>query len=324
MSVRTLRRSLALGAVAALVLPLAACSSDVDADAATEEAKTRTVASQFGDVELPVEPKAALGMYTTDVDILITLGFPLATMQPIRGDGWTTFPEFFPTEELEGVEPFANYPDYNYEKILEAQPDFILNGLGYDDKVVKRLPEIAPTYSIDAFSGESWMTHFKKTAEDLDRVDEYEAWMEKYEARVAEVKAAIGDSARDLVVAPVGSWEGKVNSSCYSGVECQAFKDLGLTIFPGSLTKGGEGLALSGEQVGQLKDVDVAFTIKIPGEKGDKEYAATEKELMANPLWAGLPFVENDQIFTYDMEMTYGSPSGQMAFLDVVEEALGS
>jgi iron complex transport system substrate-binding protein len=322
--VRPLRRGLAVAAVAFLALPLAACSSDVDADAQAEPAETRTVTTDFGEVEMPAEPEAALGMYTTDVDMLVTLGFPLADMQPIRGDGWTTFPTFFPQEELEGIEPFANYPDYNYEKILEAQPDFILNGLGYDDKVVKRLPEIAPTYSVDAFDGQSWMVHFKKTAEELDRVDEYEAWMTAYEARVAEVKKAIGDKIDDVVVAPVASWEGKVNSGCYSGVECQAFKDLGLTIWPGALKKDGEGVALSSEQVGQLKDVDYAFTIKIPGEKGEAEYAATTKELMKNPLWAALPFVEQDQVVTYDMEMTYGSPSGQMAFLDVVEEALGS
>jgi hypothetical protein len=36
----------------------------------------------------------------------------------------------------------------------------------------------------------------------------------------------------------------------------------------------------------------------------------------------GLDFLAEDRLVTYDMEMTYGPPSGQMAFLDVVEEAL--
>ena len=27
---------------------------------------------------------------------------------------------------------FENYPEFNFEKILAAQPDLILNGLGYD------------------------------------------------------------------------------------------------------------------------------------------------------------------------------------------------
>ena len=80
-----------------------------------------TVKAEFGEVELPTDPQAALGMYTTDVDILITLGYPFAKSQPIRGNSdYTTFPSYFPQAELAGVTPFANYPDLNYEKILAA------------------------------------------------------------------------------------------------------------------------------------------------------------------------------------------------------------
>src|SRR5690606_11008979 len=57
------------------------------------------VSTPFGDVSLPTAPRAALGMYTTDVDILIWLGFPLAERQPIRGDnGYEDFPCYFPQE----------------------------------------------------------------------------------------------------------------------------------------------------------------------------------------------------------------------------------
>ena len=142
------------------------------------------VQSEFGEVEVPVEPQAAMGMYTTDVDILITLGFELADIQPIRGDGYSDFPEFFPQEALEGIEPFANYPDYDYDTMLAAGPDFILNGLGYDKLVVKKLPDIAPTYSLDAFDGRNWMEHFEETAEALGRTEQYDAWVADYEARV--------------------------------------------------------------------------------------------------------------------------------------------
>jgi len=316
-------KALVTTAVAITALALAGCgSTDPVPAGSSAKSDTVTIASQFGKVEIPAAPKRALGMYTTDVDILITLGIPLAKEQPIRGDGWTDFPSFFPQKELEGVKPFANYPDYNYERILGAQPDFILNGLGYDKKTVKKLPEIAPTYSLNAFDGKNWLVHFKKTATALDRVDAYDAWMKKYDARVAEVKKAIGDRASKTVVAPVAYYEGKVNSSCYSGVECQAFRDLGLKVFAPAEAKGGEGLALSSEQLGRLSEIDYAFTIKTPGKKGQAQFDKTEKDLAKNPLWAGLAFVENDRFVPYDMEMTYGSPSGQMAFLDVVERAL--
>lgn len=241
-------RSLRLALVASVAVALSACTTtSPELAAAPAPAASVTVSSQFGDVTLPAEPQTALGMYTTDVDILIALGYPLAKEQPIRGDsGYTTFPSFFPQEALQGVTPFANYPDYNYEKILAAGPDFILNGLGYDEKTHERLKEIAPSYSVNAFDGRSWMGHFKETAEALGRTEQYEAWMAKYRARVAEVKAAIGDRALDTVVAPVSYWDGKVSSSCYSGVECQAFADLGLTVFPDAKKNNGDGVSLSG------------------------------------------------------------------------------
>ncbi len=284
-----------------------------------------TVKAQFGDVVLPTDPKAALGMYTTDVDILITLGYPLAKDQPIRGDsGYTTFPSYFPADALAGVTPFANYPDFNYEKILAAQPDFILNGLGYDAKTDERLKEIGPTYTVNAFDGRNWREHFKETAAALGRTAQYDAWFARYDARLAQVKAVIGERAKDTVVAPVSYWEGKVASSCYTGLECQTFEDLGLKIFPGAKEKKGEGVSLSSENLDQLKSIQYAFMTVGAGESGQKEFATTTDTLGRNKVWAALPFVAGKRLVPYEMEITYGSPSAQMAFLDVVEKAFSS
>lgn len=283
---------------------------------------TATVSTQFGDRELPTDPAAALGMYTTDLDMLIWLRYPLAKSQPIRTDfGYKTFPCFFPSEQLTGIGTFDNYPDYDFESVLAAQPDFILNGLGYDKKTVTRLDEIAPTYSVDAFDGQSWMVHFEETAEALGRSDYYQDWKDLYDERVAEVAERIGDPS-SVTVAPVGYWEGKLQTGCYSGVECQVFDDLGLQIDPSSLSNDRQGESLSGEQVGKLDQVDWAFMIKAIGETGQKQFDQTQAEAAKNPLWAKLPFVTEDQVVPYEAEITYGSPSGQLAFLDVVEKAL--
>ncbi|MEU6860157.1 ABC transporter substrate-binding protein [Glycomyces sp. NPDC046736] len=283
---------------------------------------TQTVASQFGEVELPVAPQAALGMYTTDVDILIWLRYPLASTQPIRGDGgYTTFPCFFPQDELTEVSTFANYPEYDYESVLVAEPDFILNGLGYDPDVVERLPQIAPTYSVNAFDGQSWMSHFEQTAEALGRGQYFQEWKAIYDARVAEVRAQLTDPAA-ITVAPVGYWDDQFQTGCYSGVECQVFEDLGLTVAPTSLENDREGEALSGEQLGRMDGIDYAFMIRGLGGDEEAQFQRLLEEAAENPLWSGLDFVEQDGIVGYEMEMTFGSPSGQLAFLDVVEAAL--
>ncbi|SDC96801.1 ABC transporter substrate-binding protein [Glycomyces harbinensis] len=283
---------------------------------------TRTVATDFGDVDLPAAPEAALGMYTTDVDMLIWLRYPLAASQPIRSDsGYTTFPCFFPQEALADVSTFTNYPEYDYESLLLAEPDFILNGLGYDPDVVSRLPEIAPTYSVDAFDGESWMLHFEQTAAALGRSQYYEEWKAIYDERVAEVRALIEDPAA-ITVAPVGYWEDQFQTGCYSGVECQVFEDLGLTVAPTSLANDREGEALSGETIGKMDGIDYAFMIRGIGDEGDAQFQQLLDDAAENPLWADLDFVAQDGVVGYEMEMTFGSPSGQLAFLDVVEQAL--
>jgi|TARA_A100001391_G_scaffold135519_1_gene94234 iron complex transport system substrate-binding protein len=280
-----------------------------------------TIASGFGDVEMPTAPEAALGMYTTDVDILIWLGFPLAGSQPIRsGNGYSEFPCFFPQAQLEGITTFGNYPDYNYEAILLAEPDFILNGLGYDEAVNERLPQIAPTYSVNAFDGRFWQDHFEETAEALGRPGRYGAWLEIYQTRLAEVRDLIGDA--DLVVSPLGYWDGTFSASCYVGVECAVFEDLGLTIFEGALRNEGDGVALSPEEIGQFDVVDYAFIPISVGDEGLAAHATLMEEAARNPLWARLNVVEDEHIVPFELEMVFGSPSGQLAFLEVVAQTL--
>lgn len=309
-------------AVAFLLLTGCAAESSSTIEASSGVPSTRTVQSEFGEVELPTEPQRALGMYTTDLDILLTLGVPIAEEQPIRGDGWTTFPDFFPQEPLEDVEPFKNYPEYNYEKLLEVAPDLILNGLGYDKELVKRLPDIAPTYSIDAYKeGADWRDTFKTMAEALGKTAEYEEWMTEYEAKVEDVKARLDDAGVDPVVASVSYWEGKVSVDCY-GVPCLVFEDLGLQTSPLGLADNGIGTELSSERYEELHGIDVAFMYSGQDAASQKQHEDTLATLSENDLWAEAPFIENDELYTYDMEMIYGSPSGHWALLEVVEQAL--
>lgn len=313
-----------LGAVAGLValtLALVGCTSSAAAPS-SDSAATRTVTDPTGRaVTMPVEPTAALGFYTTDVDILTTLGIPLAESQPIRGDsGYDSFPTFFPQEALQGVTTFANYPEYNFEKVLEAEPDFILNGLGYDAKTLDRLPEIAPTYSVDASDGQDWQVHFAETAEALGRTAQYQAWVKQYEAAVAEAKGDIAETpAKDWTVAALGYWDNSIQIGC-SGVPCRTLQDdLQLSTHPLMDT---EDAKLSAEQLGQLRDLDAVFMSVGVGEEGRRQHEELLATLDKIPTWRTLPFVRNDRIFTYEMEMQYGSPSGQAAFLEAVRTAL--
>ena len=313
-------RSALLAAVLVVAVVLAGCRQSL-ADPTDASAATTTVTDGMGKtVEMPADPQRALGFYTTDVDILITLGIPLAPMQPIRGDGYTDFPTFFPQQELQGVSTYGNYPEYNFEKTLEADPDLILNGLGYDDGTVSRLPEIAPTYSVNAFDGEDWRKTFEATAKNLGRTEEYRAWTDSYADRLRQAKQEIAASGADQKkVATIGYRQGEFSVNCY-GVSCWVLRDdLGLPVPEEMQTTDA---TLSAEQLSRLKDVDVAFMSSLPGPDGKKEYEQMLAELEKIPTWRDLEFVKNNEIYTYDMEMEYGSPSGHSAFLNVARKAL--
>lgn len=322
----TTRTSAVLAAAGVAALLLGACSTTSDAStsdgtgsadaAASTGASTRTVESEFGEVTLPTDPQAALGMYTTDLDMLITLGVPLAQSQPIRDDGYSTFPSFFDQEALEGITPFTNFPEFSYESILAAQPDLIVNGLGYDESIGTKLAEIAPTYSFDGFDGSDWRVKFEALAEALGRTAEHDAWTERYQAKVDDIRARLDEAGLDPVVGSVGVDEDQVTVSCY-GTPCLVFDDLGLDITPLS---DGEGASLSFEEVGQLDGIDAVFTSMAPEDDGS--FADSFEALAGNAVWQQLPFVTEGQIFTSDLEMIYGSPSGQYAFLEEVEKAL--
>lgn len=333
MSRRTGTRTPALASL--VIVPLAlvgACASGGDeaeaslsTDAATTEAPasteaaatTRTVEDITGEITIPADPQAALGMYTTDIDTLITLGVPLAGSQPIRGDGYTDFPSFFDQEALQGIETFGNYPEYNFEAILAAEPDFILNGLGYDEDVVARLPEIAPTYSFNGFDGRDWRESFEEVAIALDREEAFHAWTDAYAARVEEVKAELAELDAAPVVAPVEYWGGQVTVTCY-GVPCLVFRDLGLEISPLATA---EGTSLSPEELSELSEIDAFFATNAP-DSTTGEIPDPYEPLADNTLWQALPAVDNGQTFVGDMEMVYGSPSGHLAYLEFVADSL--
>ena len=319
----TTRTSAALAAAGVAALLLGACSTTSDASTGSDaapgssaEATTRTVESELGEVTLPTDPQAALGMYTTDLDMLITLGVPLAQSQPIRDDGYSTFPSFFDQEALEGITPFTNFPEFSYESILAAQPDLIVNGLGYDESIGMKLAEIAPTYSFDGFDGSDWRVKFEALAEALGRTAEHDAWTERYQAKVDDIRARLDEAGLDPVVGSVGVDGDQVTVSCY-GTPCLVFDDLGLDITPLS---DGEGATLSFEEVGQLDGIDAVFTSMAPEDDGS--FGDAFEALAGNAVWQQLPFVTQGQIFTSDLEMIYGSPSGQYAFLEEVEKAL--
>lgn len=312
-----------LVALAATCLLLTSCAASSAGGSSTADDAVELTTPTGVDITIPAEPTAALGFYTTDLDILITLGFDLAGTQPIRDD-FTAFPDFFPQEELEGLETFGNFPEFNLEAVLEAEPDFILSGLGYEEDLDGQLQKIAPTYTYNAFDGGDWRDVVAKAATDLGREEQWQEWVDQYEARIADIRSRLDAADIHPVVADVGYWDGQVTTSCY-GVPCLVFADLGLEMAPlmnateDGLPASDEYAELSPEQLGQLEGIDVVFT---GAEEDGTVWVEEDEALQQNAIWQNLSFVQSGEYYPYNYEMIYGSPSGMDAFLTVVEKAL--
>ncbi|WP_454301572.1 ABC transporter substrate-binding protein [Salana multivorans] len=191
------------------------------------------------------------------------------------------------------------------------------------DRPARQLTPIAPTYTYDGFDGGDWREKFLAIAQDLGREEQARERLDAYYERAEETKAALEEKGVSPVVADIGYWEGQVYVSCYS-ISCLIFADLGLEITPLADTDGdGEpdrgDNPLSDEQLSQLADIDMFFTAINEDGSG---LITEEESLKANPLWTSLPAIVNGQVYTYDLEMAQGSPSGQDALLEVVREAL--
>ncbi|MDF0529626.1 ABC transporter substrate-binding protein [Tsukamurella sp. 8F] len=266
---------------------------------------------------MPVEPRAALGMYPTDTDLLVTLGFKVARSLPTR-DG-KAFPSYYPQAELTGIETFANFPEHAYEKIAAAKPDFILDSLGYENGTHNKLEGIAPTYTYNGFDDTPWREHFKTVAAALGRTAQYNAWVARYGKRLAEVKAKVGSKVEGKTIAPIVYNNGKFLSACLSYATCSTMRDLGATIYAGAYANGGHGETLSAEQLTRLGQVDLFIAASNPATN-----LPTVSQVANDPSWTSLKAVTNGQVMPVSRELAFGSPSGQLELLNVIEKWLSA
>lgn len=301
----------ATAAIVATAL-LVSCSSASD-----NTSELRTVRDETGQVQVPAEPARVFGMYTSDLDMAITLGLPLAPVQSIRA-GSVSFPDFLPADALDGVQTLVNYPEFDFEAIASAAPDVILNGLGYEGGPdAERLTQIAPTFTYDGFSGD-WLEKFELVAEAFDRTAQYQQYVDTLDARFADLRALLDGGEKPTVLY---GWANTEGGAGFYGPDAggspfvDALGKVGLSTTAAATEPWTE---LAQENLNQLADVDILiFAV---------ETSADVEELVrrvnSDPVWAALPAVRDGQVYTVSNELSYASPYAELAFLDEFERIL--
>ncbi|MEU9763702.1 iron-siderophore ABC transporter substrate-binding protein [Streptomyces sp. NPDC047987] len=305
MTTLTRRRGLSLGALAlAGALALSACgssgsdsSSDAGIGAGTDAApaRTHTVKTAMGDVEVPVNPQRVVVLDTGELDSALSLGVrPVGATHSATEEG---FPAYLPAEETKGIKAVGEIANPDLETVASLKPDLILTSKVRDGDRYEQLKAIAPTVMTES-TGTAWKENFQLHADALGKQAEAKKVVAAYDTHVAEVTEALGgkEKAAATEVNFVRFVEGSdiriYGKQNYIG---SILADLGLGR-PAITDKAKDGFSydVSPEKI-DLADADVIFTSTY----GSPEKAGTTKT-MNSGLWKGLKASKDGKVFEVD------------------------
>jgi iron complex transport system substrate-binding protein len=295
-------RDFLVGGAAALLL--GGCGSGGGGNEASGE--TRTVEHALGTTEVPVAPqRVVIADRIATLPNLLALG-----VEPVAA-GTATFTE----------DPFANVPDsyrvdledvesldvdsgVNLERIAALEPDLIIGQDSNVEEVYEELSRIAPTVAITP-DYEDFRTELRFAGRVFGMEERAEELIEDFDRRVEEAAGNLGDPGTASVVS---MFPGEVRLYSAESVVGGLVESLGARNVPEleSLSVGevGAGVVygLSEEVIPDLRGETLILLQNLTRQE-ETDYIA---ELESRPIWQSLPAVENDRVFTLDVQLSTG------------------
>ncbi len=278
---------------------------------------TRQVTDDDGNtVTVPANPQRIVAVSEVDLDALLALGMePVATL---NGRGQNA-PTSYLLDQLSDVEIVGEFYQPNLELLLSVEPDLILAGGFPIPTMLELLPEVAPTL-ITYDIADPWKESFRKIAEQLDKLPEYEAFMADYHSRVE----VLAQKLRDQEVETVSIVRWNPNGPVYMlqgsfGVDIM--NDLGLKQPEGQTGSGGGHSDVLSLEALHLIDGDFIYfgTLAAEGDAFDTMIAG-----LSSAPYQQLNAVREGNVLQVDGALftSMGGPLGAMTILDVIESSL--
>jgi len=290
-----------------IVLMLAACNtSNKDSQESPKsssnsqeqngaEKQTRLYKHAMGESEIPVKPERVITLQYASQMISVGLK-PIGAVDYLLDDNFSDF---------EGIESIGSREAFNYEKILDLQPDLIIAG-DLDQETYDKLSQITPTVVVP------WMEHdlyghVEIIGDILNRQVEAKAWKDGFDKKVAAAREKIvGSIGEDKTFAIYRIDPGEFSVYGVRNIGFVLYKALGLkppAIVQEEIEKDEDlwGLIISLEELPKY-DADYVFITTLGTKETDQEY----KEIQEMGLWKNLSSVKNKRMYPIDMDIWLG------------------
>lgn len=310
-----MKKLFAMAATMMLAVTLVACGSTTSEETPTTE--TRVVTDVKGNVEIPVDPQRIVDLSGAS-DTLSLLGFDVIGTANSDGYDYTKLPTYL-EDELAGAEILGySYQDtMDIEAVFALEPDLIIIST-VQEKMYEQLSAVAPTVMIE-LSQMDWRADFMNVATIMDRVEVAEAWLADYDAKAAEVSAAIkAANGEDTTYLSFLASAGSIFVFDGAGLGSVLYEDLELA-----------------KPVGMPEQVDVS--LPVVSYEGLAAIEAEEilaigtdedmVELLANPIWQSMPAVQAGNVVELAASPYFNigySPIGRLDFINEIESLLAA
>lgn len=288
-SFRRLANFLVLGLFTFMMIGACNAGSTPEANTVASTENCRMIQHAAGETCVPNNPQRIVILSMGALGNVLPLGVkPIAS----ANEGMGEFYPYFPEEQVQGIETVGDPAQPNIEAILNLKPDLIFGWGGYNPEgIYPLLSKIAPTV-LYHWQDDTWQDVFKFTAEVLGKQAEGQAVLERYEARIQELKTALGDRYQDKTISVVYFYFGRIGSVVKNSAQAMVLSDVGLKRPKAQdvVVEPWGNIEFSEEEISKA-DGDVLFAITFTDD--DERFL---QQLKQKPLWKTLKAVQQNQV----------------------------
>lgn len=253
----------------------------------TQTKESRKIDHAMGTTTVEGTPQRVVVLTNEATDHALALG-----VKPVGAvKSWWGNPYFeYISSEMQGVRVVGEELQPNLERIAASNPDLIICSKVRHKNIYKRLSQIAPTVCSETL-GADWKKNFTLYAKALNREEEGEEIMGKWNQRVADFKQKMGQNLNQKV-SLVRFLPGKVRIYHKDNFAGKILEEVGLKR-PEFQQKDKFSTEITFENIPRM-DGDVLFYMAFNPQDGESGKLA--QQWTNHPLWESLDVVQNNRV----------------------------